>query len=431
MRHLLAVLATLCLASPTAAQSFTRDWRPEERTVIGDFSRINAIAASSDRVYIVAPSAVLIWNPQFRRWEGSFDPPDPSLLARVFTGLGDPLDNSLWLARPDGWVHYQADIQLWDQGVVPDGVVAIAFDQDNPGTGLYLRTRAGLAAAASRWNGAPAGSVAAAPGRSRSASRRRSAATPLSRPMRRQFSPTIACVMSATLRLRARSTIGAGISAPPASARCTCRRRSRPFPSGSTSDCHRRAVGAVFSWPGGVWAATDRTQLADASLTFVAGELDEFQSLPGSVGHREPRSIRCASWLVRGRPSGPRPTSGWRESTRPSAALSWWTSSRGLPDSRVYSIASRGGRITVGTARGVARIDESLQVERVAPSYSDAAYAVFPAGDSVWVGTPSGLLLALPGLADLVRPAGLASPSFQAPRRGPRYSGRYARGAHR
>jgi ligand-binding sensor domain-containing protein len=89
--------------------------------------------------------------------------------------------------------------------------------------------------------------------------------------------------------------------------------------------------------------------------------------------------------------------------------------SRGLPDSRVYSIASRGGRITVGTSRGVARINESLEVERVAPSYSDPAYAVFPAGDSVWVGTPSGLLLSLPGLGGLVRPAGLASPSLQAP----------------
>ena len=125
MRHFLAVLATLFLAPPSRAQSFTRDWRPEDRTVIGDFSRINAIATSSDRVYIVSPSALLIWNPLFRRWEGSFDPPNPSLLARVFTGLADPLDNSLWLARPDGWVHYQPDIQLWDQGTVPDGVVAI------------------------------------------------------------------------------------------------------------------------------------------------------------------------------------------------------------------------------------------------------------------------------------------------------------------
>ncbi|HZA93591.1 MAG TPA: hypothetical protein VE420_13275, partial [Gemmatimonadales bacterium] len=122
MRGHLTALAAFCLTSAAHAQSSTRDWRPEERTVIGDFSRVSAIAASAERVYIVSSSAVLLWNPQFRHWDGSFDPPDPSLLNRVFSGLADPLDNSLWLVRQDGWVHYQPDLQLWDQGRVPDGV---------------------------------------------------------------------------------------------------------------------------------------------------------------------------------------------------------------------------------------------------------------------------------------------------------------------
>ena len=42
-------------------------------------------------------------------------------------------------------------------------------------------------------------------------------------------------------------------------------------------------------------------------------------------------------------------------------------------------------------------------------------YAVFPTGDSVWVGTPRGLLLALPGQQDVVRPAALALARLQAP----------------
>src|SRR4026208_1617255 len=126
MRNLLAVLAGVSLVSSVEAQSFTRDWRPEDRTVIGDFSRITAIAASSDRVYIASPAAVLIWNPQFRRWEGSFDPPTAPRPSRVVAALPAPLDNSRWLARPDGGVHYQPDIQLWDQGTVPDGVMALA-----------------------------------------------------------------------------------------------------------------------------------------------------------------------------------------------------------------------------------------------------------------------------------------------------------------
>jgi ligand-binding sensor domain-containing protein len=88
---------------------------------------------------------------------------------------------------------------------------------------------------------------------------------------------------------------------------------------------------------------------------------------------------------------------------------------RGLPDSRVYDVAGRQGRIVVGTARGLARLDDSLRVTRVAPLFAEAAYAVFPAGDSIWVGTPRGVFLAVPGQEDLVRPQGLASASLQVP----------------
>jgi ligand-binding sensor domain-containing protein len=88
---------------------------------------------------------------------------------------------------------------------------------------------------------------------------------------------------------------------------------------------------------------------------------------------------------------------------------------RGLPDSRVYDVAGRHGRIVVGTAHGLARVDDSLNLVRVAPLFADAAYAVFPAGDSIWVGTPRGVFLSLPGEQDLVRPEGLASASLQVP----------------
>src|SRR5262249_9327164 len=88
---------------------------------------------------------------------------------------------------------------------------------------------------------------------------------------------------------------------------------------------------------------------------------------------------------------------------------------RGLPDARVYAVASRQGRITVGTARGIARVTDSLRVERLAPAFSEAAYAVFPVGDSVWVGTSRGLLIAIPGERDLLRPSTLAAASLHAP----------------
>jgi ligand-binding sensor domain-containing protein len=413
MRHLLAVLPTLCLATFTEAQSFTRDWRPEDRTVIGDFSRITAIAASSDRVYLVSPSAVLIWDPQFRRWQGSFDPPSPSLLARVFTGLADPLDNSLWLARPDGWVHYQPDIQLWDQGVVPDGVLAIAFDQDNPGAGLYIRTRRG------DWQLLPRGGTGPVPAGSPA---RPIVAASVEQAVR--SNPSLQANAAAILtdnRLRnvrytaaARAFDNRGWYLGTSGIGALYVDDGAALPQRLNFGLPSDRVGAVSSWPGGVWAGTNRTPLADASLTFIAGDLSEFRSLPGPSAAGTPFD-QVRELAGQGRALWAATDLGVARVNPVDGRVDLLDDRRGLPDSRVNSIASRGGRITVGTARGVARISDSLVVERLAPSYSDPAYAVFPAGDSVWVGTPSGVLLSLPGLGGLVRLEGLASPSFQTP----------------
>jgi hypothetical protein len=412
MRHLLAVLATLCLTSPATAQSFSRDWRPEDRTVIGDFSRISAIAASLDRVYIVSPSALLIWNPQFRRWEGSFDPPTPSLLARVFTGLADPLDNSLWLARPDGWVHYQPEIRLWDQGPIPDGVVAIAFDQDNPAAGLYVRTRRG-------WQLLPRGGTvptpAPAPGNPIVAASVEQAV---------RSNPSLQANAAAILtdsRLRnvrytaaARAFDNRGWYLGTSGIGALYVDDGAPLPQRLSFGLPSDRVGALFSWPGGVWAGTNRTPLADASLTFVADDLTEFRSLPGPSATGTPFD-QVRDLTGQGKAIWAATDLGVARFNPSDGRLELVDDSRGLPDSRVNSIASRGGRITVGTERGIARISDGLTVERLAPSYSDPAYAVFPAGDSVWVGSPAGVLLSLPGLGGLVRPDGRASPRVETP----------------
>ena len=411
LRPLLVPIA-LCCALPASAQSFSRDWRPEERTVIGDFSRIAAIATSAERVYIVSQFAVLIWDPQFHRWNGSFDPPDPLLLSRVFTALADPLDNSLWLARQDGWIHYQPDIQLWDQGLVPDGVQGIAFDQENPAAGLYLRTRQG-------WQLLPRGGGVPLP---TSAPVQPVAPATVAEALR--SNPALQANAAAVLtdnRLRTvRYTAAArafdnrgwylgtsGLGALYADDGAAIPERLEfGLPSGQ--------VGAVFSWPGGVWVGTNRTPLADASLTLVESGLAEFHSFPGPSAVGTPFD-QVRDLAGQGKSIWAATNQGVARVNPADGRVELLDEGRGLPDRRTYSIVSRAGRITVGTDRGIVRISDSLEVDRVAPAYNDAAYAVFPAGDSTWVGTPSGIRLALPGLADLVRPEGLSSPSLQSP----------------
>jgi hypothetical protein len=411
MRSLFVISLSAWIVPPALAQSLSRDWRPEDRTVVGDFSRVNAIASSPDRVFIVSPSGVLIWNPQFYRWEGSFDPPDPALLSNVFIGLTDPLDNSLWLARPNGWVHYQPDIQLWDQGTVAEGVVSIAFDQNDPAAGLYLRT-------GRDWALLPRGGTVPTP------------APPPGRPVTPytvadaiRSNPTLQANAAAILmdnRLRnvrysaaARSFDNRGWYLGTSGVGALYLPDGGILPERLTFGLPSDRVGAVFSWPGGVWAATNRTALADASLTFVRQDLGQFRTLPGRSAVGTPFN-QVRELAGQGRSVWAATDLGVARVQPTDSSVAVIDETRGLPDSRVYSVVSRSGRIVVGTAHGMARLSDSLQVERVAPSYSDAVYSVFPAGDSVWAGTRAGLLLALPGQSDLVRPAGMTSPSLQA-----------------
>jgi ligand-binding sensor domain-containing protein len=409
MRSLLLVLLGVAPVFPASGQSFTRDWRPEDRTVVGDFSRIVAIATSSDRVYLVSPTGLLVWSPQFNRWEGSFDPPDRAMLASVFGALTDPLDNSLWLARSDGWIHYQPDIQLWDHGVVSDGVQTIAFDGDDPAAGLYIRTRR-------EWTLLPRGGGVPTP-----SGPPRRALTPTTVSEALRASPALQANAAAILtdsRLRsvrytaaARSFDNRGWYLGTSGIGALYLPDGAPLPQRLTYGLPSNRVGAVFSSPDGVWAATNRTPLSDAALTFVGQDLAMFYSLPGTSALGTPFS-QVRELAGQGRSVWAATDQGVARVQPADSSVELVDERRGLPDSRVYSIVSRRERLVVGTAHGLARLGDSLNVERVAPAYSGAVYAVFPAGDSVWAGTPLGLLLSLPGERGLVRPSGMQSPSL-------------------
>jgi hypothetical protein len=410
MRILLAAALSCLTAVPSRAQSPSRDWRPADRTVIGDFSRITAIAAALDRVYVTSPTALLVWHPQFHSWEGPYDPPR-GMLTGVFGGLVDPIDQSLWLVRTDGWVHFQPELQIWDQGTAT-GVVTIAFDESDPVSGLYLRVRGG-------WMLVPRGGALPAPTRPPARPR-----DPVSIDEVLRQSPTLqnnAAQILLDSRLRAAryttaargfdnlgwyvGTSGVGLLYLPDGAALPDR-----LPFGLPS----LYAGAVTSWTGGVWVGTDRSPQSDAAMTYVDSDLREFRTVQGPPATGTPYNQVLDL--------GGQGTTLWAATDRGAARvdpgqgrIDLVDQTRGLPDSRVYDVSTRQGRVTVGTAHGVARVGDRLQVERIAPRFSDAAYAVYPDGDSVWVGTSRGVLLALRDQADLLRPAGMTSAALQQP----------------
>jgi hypothetical protein len=400
--HLWWGVVVTALAAVPSLGAQARDWSPEDRAIIGDFSRIVAVAVSRERVFAVTPSTVLMWDPLARRWQGPWQPPEAALLRDVFLAFADPLDGGLWLARRGGWLRFDPGIQLWEQGTVPAAVSDAALDESAPAAGLFLRTAGG-------WYLAQRGGIAL-PG------------SPPSRPVRAQTindairdNPAIQA-NSAALLLNGRlrnvrytaaakaqgfagqgwflGTDGAGLLFMPDGAGLP-----EPLTFGLPGD----AVDAVFAGAKGVWAVTERTATADPGLSFVSETFDHFTWLRGPkatglpftqarriVGRESELWVATDGGVVRVAPKS-------EDYTR-------YDAGRGLPDSRVLDLAQRRGRIVAGTAHGLASFSDSGGFQRLAPNFSDPALAVAINGDTVWVGTPLGLFASVPGEADLLQP---------------------------
>jgi len=399
------VLIPLVLASrPLAAQ---RDWTPEERVVLGDFTRVNAVATSRDRIFEVTPDAILAYDPLGKRWEGPYSPRDPGLLRDVVGALADPLDNSLWLIRRTGWIRFDPGIRLWEQGFIAGNVTDAALDQNAPAAGLFLRTSAGwytaLRGGAAIPSPAPArplrpGSVDQAI-RDNPAIQANSAGLLFSARFRNIRYTSAARAGGFAGQGWYLGTNGAGLVYFP---------DGGGLPQPQTFGLPGDAVDAVFGGTAGVWAVTERTVAADPALSFVAQDLSSFSWFQGPRASGLPFAqarrvvgMGAALWLAT--------DVGVIRITPKDQEVERFDAGRGLPDSRVVDLAQRRGRLVAATVHGVAEYSDSAGFQRVAPDFSDVAQAVELSGDTIWVGTRIGLFAALPGQSDLLQPDALGA----------------------
>lgn len=410
--HLVLGLHVVLTAS-AGAQLPSRDWSPDDRVILGDFSYIRAMASSVERLFVVGSSGVMVWLPVERRWEGPWSPPDPRLLERSFAALVDPLDQSLWIGRSEGWVNFRPELRLWSSGVVPGRVSAIAIDQDDPSGGLRI-------AAGGRWYRAPPGGTLAVP------------SSPPVKPLR---PTTTDDLLRAVPSLRA----NAGLILQDARGRAIQFSAAAESPDrqgwfiGTTGGGlmflpvglaipERRSLGltgsqagALYLGVGGVWVATDRTPANDAALTFISTDLSQSEVVAGGptfgLGYAQARMMTGVD-----RSLYIATDAGVTQVDLASRATRFFNMGKGLPDSRALAVIGQRDDALVGTPRGLARITAAGLVQRLAPDFIDPVTALALEGDDIWMGTPVGLLLlerdaTLPG-----RTAGLASsPAFRSP----------------
>jgi hypothetical protein len=409
----LLVALTAMAGAPAGALGQSRDWTPAERTVLGDFTRISAVATSLDRVYAVSPDALLVYDPLGRRWEGPYSPRDPGLLRDVFAALADPIDNSLWLVRRSGWIRFDPGIQLWEQGFVAGTVLEAALDQNAPAAGLFLRTSGGWYTALRGGAAIPAG----APGRPM---------RPGSVDQAIRDNPAIQAnlaglLFSARFRMirytaaaRAGGFAGQGWYLGTNGAGLVYFPDGAGLPQPLTFGLPGEAADALFVGTGGVWVVTERSAAADPALSFVAGDLGSFHWYQGPRASGLPFS-QARRVIGRGSSLWLATDVGAIRIRPKDEDIERFDAGRGLPDSRVVDLAQRKGRLVAATMHGLAEFSDSAGFQRIAPDFTDVAQAVELSGDTTWVGTRIGLFAALPGQSDLLQPDALgAALSLQA-----------------
>jgi hypothetical protein len=410
--HVLVTLGLCLLANVAAADGQSRDWSPEDRAVLADYTAIRAVAVTTERVFAVSRTAIVAWNPLRRGWEGPYLPRDPGLLSNVVSAIADPLDQSLWLVRPNGWVHFDPAIRQFDQGVIPGSVNDAALDRNQPASGLFLRS-------GSQWYQAGRGG-GAVPSQAPQAPIR-----PASVQEAIRDNPAIqanAAGLLFTSRLRpvtytsaARATAFAGqgwflgtnsaglVFFPLGSG------FPEPMPFGLPGD----VATAVTVSGDKVWVVNSRTGATDAAISGLSRSLDSvtwFQGprasgLPFTTAQRivsDGTSLWLATdqGLLRVTPSNAETEQFQRE----------------LPEIPLLDLAQQGGRIGIGMMHGVAVYQRERGIVRYAPNFADAAGAVLPGGDTLWVGTRFGLWFADSAMGDLRRPTGFGdAPSQQEP----------------
>lgn len=125
------VLVTACSHSALPAFRPSTILSPDNRVVLSDFSRIDAVAASSWFVYAATPHGLLIYDRVARRFRPPVTRLDGLPEGQVRRAAADPSGNAVWLdlGSARGYARYDLDGRAWTRAVVPsrqfDGTLTV------------------------------------------------------------------------------------------------------------------------------------------------------------------------------------------------------------------------------------------------------------------------------------------------------------------
>jgi hypothetical protein len=395
-------VATLLAVASLSAQTGSRLWTPEERTLITDFSVVDAVAADENMLYVVSRAGIGVYDRRSMQWQHPVTVLDGYVPQPAAAALIDPSDGSLWIATASAVVHYSPRMRLLETVPVAGGVSQLVIDRSDPFAGVYVRGRSG-------WMFLPRGGVIPQPTATVPQTGNLLRAARIAEILRRY--PNIETMRSGVLvddRLRSHRFTSAaevrltadvflgtdGLGVVRYDAQTT---DFEPMPFGLLTE----GAMALAVVPEGVWVAGD-DRSPRSGFTLVSSDLQRFEHEEGSsiTGLRLGRVRDLVS-------------SGGRLWAASEAALVTVeqgmdpmriTTVDGLPADRVLSLASAPDGVWVGTQRGLAFVSDGGTVERIGQQLFAPVLSLASSGAAVWVGTRSGLALSWAGTDRVVVP---------------------------
>ncbi|MEJ7808897.1 MAG: hypothetical protein WKG32_00635 [Gemmatimonadaceae bacterium] len=399
----------------------------EDRVLVGSLDDITQVAVSQRMVFATTRDALATLDRQFGTWLPPLTVADGYPAGPATAIAADPVDDAVWVGTLGAVTFYRPLLDYHLSTIVPGQVQQIVFDRRDPGAGAYVLS-SGTWTLISRTGNA----MMADPARLPPPAFR--IVTPRLEDLFREY-PSLRSFQSLLTRDEQLQSwpLSAGSKQPDRSSEIWLGTRgnglykadpvfnkSEHFPYGLL------APGAAALAPAadGIWVAGLGGGRAQRSgLTFASEDLQRWRWLQGTLS-RPLQGARTYALDVRGRIAWLATDRGAvRMDTQNDNDVRVWTLGNGLPDDRALAVAATARGAWIGTGRGVVFISDSGSgrgAARGAVSSTIVAgtpvRALLATGDTLWVGTESGLLLLAPGDTLPRRPAAAASdPRFRRP----------------
>jgi len=420
MRVGLGCLLVAALAGTARAQLATsRNWQPDERTLVTDLSGVTAVAATQDVVYAATRDAFAVYDRYSLTLRDVVGTGDGYPGGVVTAMVADPGDDVAWLTGFAGWADFQPLGRRFDRGTLPGATDRVVLDAGNPSLGAYFHTGVG-------WYFVPEMGIMAQPAPNvPPPGRWITALSPQDILARAPGFDLVRLNIQRDAQLRTWRISGAAMT--PASTDLFVATdgnglyrvdvntyATERFPSGLLA----APTGAVAVAGDEVCAGTDaRFRVVRRGVTCFTSALDRFDSYEGSpvsgvAGTLVRRLLvtREAVWAATDQ--------GALRIVRRTGAVRTYDTHSGLPSFDVSALAPAAGGLGVwiGTTRGLAVMPDTGDPLRATASIAlgGSVLSLAAEGDTLWIGTDAGPYVLPPG-AEAPVAAAAGRPSLAEP----------------